>query len=157
MSTHQHTHEQSGSEWIQDARERFGAAGMRLGAARTAVLKVLAGQDCALTAQEVESAVVELGEKGASRASVYRVLEQLEELGLLARVDIGDGLMRFEAAHPGGHHHHHMVCEDCGDLIPFEDPALERAISNLEKRSGFKAAGHEVVLRGSCGECSAGS
>ena len=52
---------------------------------------------------------------------------------------------------PGGHHHHHLVCDDCGNVLPFEDSGLERSIDRLSRRLDFAVAEHEVVLHGSCG------
>jgi Fur family ferric uptake transcriptional regulator len=69
------------------------------------------------------------------------------------RVEVGDGQARFERAQPGGHHHHHLVCEECGKLIAFADPGLEKAIDSLCKRLGVRVEHHEVLLRGACGDC----
>ena len=46
------------------------------------------------------------------RATVYRVLDELDGLGLIAKLEIGDGLTRFETVFPDGtRHHHHLVCD----------------------------------------------
>jgi Fur family ferric uptake transcriptional regulator len=88
-------------------------------------------------------------------ASVYRGVEILQDLRLIARVDVGDGVARYERAplEQSDHHHHHFVCDQCGLLVPFDDDALERAINALESRLGFEAKEHEVVLRGVCVGC----
>ena len=86
-------------------------------------------------------------------ASVYRALEGLDELGLVQRVDLGDGVARFEPAHVGGDHHHHLVCDDCGKVEPFEDPSLESAIERVADGRGYVVAAHDVVLRGACEDC----
>jgi Fur family ferric uptake transcriptional regulator len=89
------------------------------------------------------------------RASIYRVLEELEELGLVTRLDLGTGTARFEAVDPAGdRHHHHLLCDDCGDLVPFSDPELERAIGRLARRLPYPVSGHDVTLHGSCASCS---
>jgi Fe2+ or Zn2+ uptake regulation protein len=46
------------------------------------------------------------------------------------------------------------VCEQCGQLVPFDDPALERSINQLSRRLGFVTKDHEVTLRGNCPDCS---
>jgi Fur family ferric uptake transcriptional regulator len=86
-------------------------------------------------------------------ASVYRALEGLDQLGLIQRIDLGDGVARFEPARSGGEHHHHLVCEDCGKVEPFEDSALEAALERVAGGRGFAVGGHDVLLRGACGEC----
>ncbi len=88
-------------------------------------------------------------------ASVYRTLDGLDELGLVQRVDLGDGISRFERVDPRGDHHHHLVCDDCGKVEPFEDSALEQALERVAGGRGYEFAAHDVVLRGACGDCRA--
>jgi Fur family ferric uptake transcriptional regulator len=139
--------------WIEHAQQTLEAAGYHRGGAREAVLELLAGEDCALTAQEIDDRLREGGGRRVGRASVYRSLELLAELKLVQRIELGDGSARFEAAGPTDDHHHHVVCESCGQIEPFHDPALERAIERLSGRLGYAVDGHEVVLRGACRAC----
>jgi Fur family ferric uptake transcriptional regulator len=136
-------------------REHTGAAlreaGFRAGGAREAVLDSLAGQTCCASAQEIHDRLRAQG-RAAGIASVYRILDQLVELRLVQRVDVGDGIARYEPAH-GDDHHHHVVCGDCGKVEPFSDPSLETAIERASGRLGYAVDAHEVVLRGECGDC----
>ena len=86
-------------------------------------------------------------------ASVYRALDTLVELRLVQRVDIGDGIARFEPAREGHDHHHHLVCDDCGKVEPFTDETLERALERAAGRLGYAMEQHEVVLHGACDDC----
>jgi Fur family ferric uptake transcriptional regulator len=140
--------------WAEHALATLQDAGYRRGGARTAVVEVLAGQDCAATAFEIED---ELRRRDASvgRASVYRALEQLEELGLLRRLEVSRGVASYERIEPDGHHHHHAICRECGRTVPFEDASLERAIERVSGRMAFEEDEHEVVIRGLCGRCAA--
>jgi Fur family ferric uptake transcriptional regulator len=138
--------------WSEHAAATLAAAGYRSGGARRAVIEVLAQHGCALSAFEVE-ARLEQAPRRAGRASVYRVLEELERLKLVTRVEVGHGVARFEPALPGGHHHHHFVCEDCGDLSPFHDDELEKVIHRVADRLQFEVGEHDITLRGSCGRC----
>ena len=143
----------SPSGWAEHAGDRLAAAGYRRGGARRAVIELLAQHECALSAHEIEDALRSSG-KRVGRASVYRVLEELEELGLVAKLDLGTGTARYEAADPAGrHHHHHLLCDDCGDLVPFTDPELERVIGRVSGRLPYRVSGHEVTLHGSCDSC----
>jgi Fur family transcriptional regulator, ferric uptake regulator len=137
--------------WSERARAELAAAGYRRGGARAALIDLLDAQNCALSAVEIEHSLRSQG-RSVARASVYRILEELVELRLVSRVEVGQGLARFEAARHDGHHHH-MVCDRCGDVIPFEDAALERSISELTRRVSFAVAEHEVVLHGACANC----
>ncbi len=143
------THEQA---WTEHASAGLRAAGHRSGGARRTVVDYLGRQSCCLSAQEIFDGVRSDG-GSVGIASVYRVLDLLDELRLVQRVDIGDGVARFEAAQPGGDHHHHLVCDDCGRVEPFADAALERALVQVADRLGYEIEGHDVVLRGACGTC----
>ena len=75
------------SPWAEHAMETPAGAGYRRGGARTAVVEALAGHDCAVTALELDD---ELRRRRppVGRASVYRALEQLEQLGLVQRLEV---------------------------------------------------------------------
>jgi Fur family ferric uptake transcriptional regulator len=142
----------AGSEWAKSTLEALDRKGLRNGGARRAVIDLLAGQDCCLTAQEIFDRLRASGRQ-VGIASIYRVLELLSSEGLVQRIDLGSGISRFEPIHPGGDHHHHIVCDACGKVEAFEDPQLENAIHRLEETSGYAVAGHDVVLHGACGAC----
>jgi Fur family ferric uptake transcriptional regulator len=113
--------------WSDSAQEALRAAGLRSGGARRAVVEYLGAQQCCVSAQEIHAGVGRAG-RDIGVASVYRVLDELVEHRLVHRVDVGDGIARYEPAlHE--HHHHHVVCEDCGRVDPFSDPKRERAIA----------------------------
>ncbi len=138
--------------WASFARDVLRRSGARSGAAREAVISHLEGQRCCLSAQEVLDGLKAEG-RSVGIASVYRALDQLAEHGLVHRIDLGEGLTRFEPAHPDGEHHHHLVCGSCGKVDTFDDPALERAISEVAGSHGYALGQHDVVLRGACGDC----
>ncbi len=138
--------------WADHALAALDAAGYRKGVARLAVVDLLGRQDCALTALEVEESLRERGD-GVGRASVYRVLEQLEELSLVKRLEVSRGTASYERIEPSGDHHHHAVCRRCGRVEPFEDAGLEQAIARVSDGVGYEIAEHDVVLRGLCPDC----
>lgn len=140
--------------WSDHAHAELQRAGSRSGGARNAVLDYLAARDCCVSAQELHDGLRAEG-RGVGIASVYRVLDQLTELRLVHRVDLADGVARFEPALPGGEHHHHLVCGECGRVEPFDDPSLERALTRVAGDRGYELEQHDVVLHGACGECRA--
>lgn len=142
------TGNEASESWSEHALSELDAAGYRRGGSRKKVIEFLETRDCAVTALEIDRELERVG-----RASVYRTLEQLEELGLVQRVDLGRESNAFERVDPAGHHHHHLVCNLCGRVVPFEDPVLEDAIHGVRTRDGFRIEGHEVTLRGTCGRC----
>jgi Fur family transcriptional regulator, ferric uptake regulator len=144
------------ADWGEHARDVLGRAGHHRGAARDRVIDLLAAQHCALSAIEIEDALRRgrRGERTVGRASIYRVLELLHAHDLVNRLDLGDGIARYEPTDPDGqHHHHHLVCDQCGKLVAFKDAGLERTIDRLSDRLGFRTTDHEVTLRGNCPDC----
>ena len=139
--------EPTSSSWSDYAEARIGEAGLRRSAPRRRVIDLLAGRDCAVTALEIDAEL-----DGVGRATVYRAIDQLEELGLVRKIDLGSSAHGYEKVEPSGHHHHHIVCDDCGKVEPFEDEALEDAIHDIH-RKGFKLKTHEVTLHGHCSDC----
>ena len=137
--------------WSEQAMTALRDAGLRRGGARRAVVEFLERQECCRSAQEIHDGIVSAG-GAVGVASVYRTLDTLAELRLVQRVDVGDGIARFEPFGGEDEHHHHLVCEDCGRVEPFTDEPLEQALERAAGRLGY-AMQHEVVLRGVCGEC----
>jgi Fur family ferric uptake transcriptional regulator len=138
--------------WAEHALAMLGEAGYRRGGARTAVVEALARHDCAVTALDLEKEL--LGRKvSVGRASVYRALDRLEELGLVQRFEAARGIASYERVNPNGHHHHHAICRRCGRMEPFEDRGLERKIEQISEQVPFEIAEHDVVLRGLCERC----
>jgi len=144
----------SEQQWTEHARKELRRAGARTGGARDAVIDHLAAQHCCLSAQELHDGL-RAADRAVGIASVYRVLEQLAELRLVRRVDLGHGVTRFEPAQPGGEHHHHLVCGACGKVETFDDPGLERALGRVAGSHGYALDDHVVVLHGACTDCRA--
>jgi Fur family ferric uptake transcriptional regulator len=140
--------------WSAHALAQLNDAGYRRGGARQVVIELLDEQVCALSALDIEDELRTREGRRVGRASIYRVLDELVTLGLLSRVDVGDGVARYEPQRPQDHdHHHHLVCDGCGRLIPFQDDALERAIRGLAARVAFDVSDHDVTLHGCCETC----
>ena len=122
------------------------------GRARAAVIELLAQQSCCVSAQEIFDRLRIAG-SAVGLATIYRTLDQLSSDGFVQKVELGDGTTRYEPTEPSGHHHHHVVCDSCGKVDAFEDDRLEQALHRVEQRTGYAVAAHDVVLRGTCGDC----
>ena len=116
------------------------------------MVELLARQNCCLSAHEVSDRLRETG-SDVGIASIYRALALLHELGLVQRVEFGEGVARFEPVVPGGEHHHHAVCEKCGRVTAFEDERLEQQIERLAGRLRHSMSRHDIVIRGDCARC----
>ena len=140
-----------GSEWAEATLATLKRRG-RAGGARRAVVELLARQRCCLTAQEIFDALRAVG-RPVGLASIYRALDQLSSEGFLQKIELGAGTTRYEPVRADGDHHHHLVCDECGKVEAFADARLEQALHRVEHTTGYRVAGHDVVLRGACSDC----
>ena len=143
------------ADWEQTANRALSEAGHRAGGARGAVVELLAGQSCCLSAQEIAERLGG-GGRDVGLASVYRALDLLHEMGLVQRVELGEGGSRYEPVLPGGGHHHHAVCQTCGRVTAFEDARLERTLERLSSRLRYSMREHDIVIHGDCARCARG-
>lgn len=81
-------------------------------------------------------------------ATVYRVLTQFEQAGLLSRSNFESGKAVFELNE--GSHHDHLVCMDCGLVEEFYDAEIERRQQLIAKQRGFELHEHALSLYGTC-------
>ncbi len=129
---------------------------LRITSQREAVLSVfLDNPGEHLTADEVYE---KLAHKNShiSKATIYRTIELLEEMGFLAKVNFNDGFERYEVKEIGAHHHHHLICTECGRVYEIEEDLLEDLERLIEKRTGFKIADHQLNFYGLCPNCQKG-
>lgn len=120
--------------------------GHRLTGPRRAVLDAIANAPAPFTAEELCSALPEVG-----RATVFRTVKLLQELDLVCRVPLEDGSVRYQLSR--GEHHHHLVCRECGSVSEFNDPRIDELILANATAAGFALDGHSVELYGRCGAC----
>ena len=81
-------------------------------------------------------------------ATVYRVLTQFEQAGLLTRHHFESGKAVFELNH--GHHHDHLVCINCGRVEEFLDPEIEKRQTHIAAERGFTIREHALYLYAEC-------
>src|SRR5437763_16896824 len=99
----------SGESWSERAQRVLAASRHHSGGARRAVVELLDSQHCALSALEIEDAL-RGGERRVARASIYRILDDLERLQLVQKVHVGQAMARYEPIRGENGHHHHLVC-----------------------------------------------
>ena len=100
-----------------------------------------------LSAEDVYKALI--GESiDIGLATVYRVLTQFEQAGLLSRQHFETGKSVFELNE--GHHHDHLVCLQCGRVEEFFDAQIEARQNAIAKEKGFDLNGHSLALYADC-------
>ena len=81
-------------------------------------------------------------------ATVYRVLTQFEQAGILKRSNFESGKAVYELDE--GQHHDHLVCLQCGRVEEFYDPEIERRQQRIAKDRGFALQDHALALYANC-------
>jgi Fur family ferric uptake transcriptional regulator len=100
-----------------------------------------------LSAEDVYRSLVSEG-IDIGLATVYRVLTQFEQAGLLSRQHFETGKAVFELNQGG--HHDHLVCLQCGRVEEFFDAEIEQRQSEVARKRGFELRGHSLALYGDC-------
>lgn len=120
-------------------------AGLKVTLPRVKILQILesAGDTHHLSAEDVYRALLESGED-VGLATVYRVLTQFENAGLVKRHNFEGGHSVFELA--PDHHHDHMVCVDTGEVLEFFDEVIEKRQREIVESHGFQLVDHSLVL-----------
>lgn len=84
-------------------------------------------------------------------ATVYRVLTQFEQAGILLRSNFESGKAVYELNE--GRHHDHFICTACGKVEEFYDPEIERRQQAISQAKGWVVQEHAMSLYGQCAEC----
>ena len=104
-----------------------------------------------LSAEDVYKVLLNAGDD-VGLATVYRVLTQFEDAGLLVRHHFESGKAVFELNE--GDHHDHIVCVKCGVVEEFYDAEIERRQQEAAESRGFKMQEHSLMIYGICAKCS---
>jgi Fur family ferric uptake transcriptional regulator len=128
----------------------LGAAGYRLTGPRRAVADLIEARDGHFTAADL-LADAQSRRLGIGRATVFRALEVLVELGAVERIDLPSGEHAYVACEP--RHHHHVVCSRCGRTSDIEDAGLLAVVDGVERRTGYRIDRHRLELFGLCPSC----
>ena len=132
--------------------DKLRKAGYRITPTRCAVLDVIEQEGDHLNPAEILDHARAKHPK-IGRATVYRTLELLTEIGLVRPIYVNeDGLTYIRAQ--GGHHH--MVCSCCGLVIDFDECVAGSMIDELRERYGFEVQSHLLEFYGVCEKCKEG-
>lgn len=125
-------------------------AGYKLTSPRLTILEILEQSGGHITSAELLKRVEEQ-DATIGRASVFRTLDLMIQLGIVWTSTQGSSTVHYMLM-PGGHHHH-ALCKNCERLIEFEDCQLDPLIAKLEREYGFQIDGHLLELYGLCQDC----
>ena len=126
-------------------------AGLKTTLPRLRILTILEeGKQRHFSAEDVYKALLDAGEEIAF-ATVYRVLTQFENAGLVLRHNFEGGRSVFELDR--GEHHDHMVCIKCNKVTEFYDDEIEKRQNKVAKKYNFDLQDHSLYLYGLCSDC----
>ena len=86
-----------------------------------------------------------------SRATVYNTLELLDKSGIIAKRNFGDGKTHYEGSFEKNNHDH-LICTNCGRIIEFEHPGIDKIIAEVAESNGLKFTGYSFTIFGLCGK-----
>jgi len=121
----------------------------RVTLAKRTVVEVLVKARGHLTAEEITSAVQSLRPE-VSPSTVYRILEEFEELNIVVHSHLGQAAAVY---HLAGAVHGHLTCEYCKQTIEISAAHFEALSKELQKTYGFQLDRHHVALSGTCARC----
>ena len=101
-----------------------------------------------LTAEDIYRLLLSEGDMDIGLATIYRVLTQFEQAGLLIRHHFESGKAVFELNQGG--HHDHLVCVQCGRVEEFYDPEIEKRQEKIAGDRGFAIREHSLYLYVDC-------
>lgn len=127
--------------------------GLKVTSPRLKILQILEQQAAAhhLSAEDVYRMLLAAGDD-VGLATVYRVLTQFEEAGLVKRHHFEEGHSVFELNQ--GEHHDHLVCVKCGQVAEFVDDIIEKRQHAVVEKAGFQMTDHNLTIYGICANCS---
>jgi len=118
---------------------------------RLKILQILEeSQEHHFSAEEIYRKLIDAGED-IGLATVYRVLTQFEEAGLVMRHHFESGQSVFEM--DNGKHHDHLVCVKCGRVEEFVDQTIEKRQEEIAKNAGYLITDHSLNIYGICKRC----
>lgn len=128
--------------------------GYKLTSQRNEILKILLeNRDKHLSSEEVYQ-LVSVNDPDIGIATVYRTLQLFEKINIAYKINLDDGLGRYELNYgTENHQHHHLICVNCGKIIEVKLDLLEALESEIEKEGNFKIIDHNVKFYGYCDEC----
>ena len=120
--------------------------GYRTTAPRRAIIRILEGKQEGFTAEEITQEL-----PGVGRATIFRTIKLLMEVGVICRLNLVDGAPRYSLSRVG--HHHHTVCVKCGNVGEFRAATVERLMRGLGNNISDEIVGHRIELYVICDRC----
>ncbi len=133
------------------SEQRLREVGLKITAPRLKVLALLEQEGVRhLSAETIHQELRDAGDS-IGLATVYRVLNQFKQEGMVTQHDFDGGYAVFELS--TAEHHDHLVCVSCDRVEEFCDDLIESQQKKIAKKKGFKLTDHRLTLYGICSKC----
>lgn len=126
---------------------RIADSGRRLTEPRRQLIEVMRNLGDHFTADHVMQSA-----PGVGRATVFRTMRLLQEVGVLCQVVLDDGAVGYRLT-DNARHHHHLICTQCGATDDFASAGIEDQLAEVGSQSGFDIHGHRLEIYGLCTSC----
>ncbi len=123
--------------------KRCKSRGLRMTGQRQVIAQVLESANDHPDAEEIYARASKI-DAAISLATVYRTMRLFEDVGLVNRLDFGDGRARYEDAARA--HHDHLFDMETGRVIEFVDPEIEQLQEKIARKLGYRLLGHKMDL-----------
>ncbi len=134
---------------VEEALAAVRASGGRATHSKRILLEVLFGTDAHLSAEELAGAVHERA-PDIHLSTVYRNLEDLQRIGIVAHTHLGHGPSTYQLA---SHAHAHFICEECGARVEAPDELFAGLARSAKATLGFDIDPHHFAILGRCSNC----
>lgn len=126
-------------------------AGLKSTRPRLALLEAMSRFHAPFSTEDLHKSVQK---SGFDLVTVYRSLATFSELSIVHRVDLGDGIVRYELASADGSHHHHFICKSCQKVEPLDSCEIQAQEKRLRDQ-GYTGLSHRLEFFGFCPDCQA--
>lgn len=131
--------------------ENLKSTGLKATLPRLKILEIFqTGKQRHMTAEDIFRVLLD-ERSDIGLATVYRVLTQFEQAGILLRSNFESGKAVYELDE--GQHHDHFICTSCGKVEEFYDPEIEKRQQMIADQKGWVIQDHSMALYGQCASC----
>lgn len=136
-------------------KEKLRETGFKITPQRRAVIDILLKHKSEHLSSEQIYDLVRVNCPEIGLATIYRTMQLLDEIGVISKLNLDDGCIRYEINlnKSETHNHHHLICKKCGKIIEVEDDLMDNVEKEIQSVYKFKILDHDIKFYGVCEVC----